>query len=325
MLKELVNINAVSGRETPMSDFIVKELSGVAEVTRDAVGNIIAHIKGDGKKLLLASHMDEIGIMVTFIEDTGFLRFTGVGGVSALSLNYSKVIFPSGRTGIISAPKKSGSDKIEIADMFIDIGASSKEEALKFVKIGDMAGLKSEYYETENNVSSGKLDDRIGCALLLEIAKKVKNPVCDLYLGFTVQEEVGLRGAAPITNKVEPYMSIAVDVTATGDTPSAEPMAVSLGDGVAIKIKDGRMVASEKVVNLLEDICKKNNIKYQFEVLKGGTTDASIMQITAGGNFGGAISIPTRYIHSTCETASLSDIKEAEKLIEKLVLSEELK
>ncbi len=325
MLKELVKINAVSGRETPIADFITKELSGIAEISSDAVGNIIAHIKGEGKKLLLASHMDEIGIMVTYIEDDGFLRFTGVGGVSVASLNYSKVIFPSGRIGIISAPKKSGADKIEISDMFIDIGVTSKEEALKYVKIGDMAGLLSEYSETETTVTSGKLDDRVGCALLLNIAKKVKNPVCDLYLAFTVQEEVGLRGAAPVTNAVLPYMSIAVDVTATGDTPSAEPMAVSLGDGVAIKVKDGRMVAGEKVVNLLEDICKKNDIKYQFEVLKGGTTDASVMQITAGGNYSGAISIPTRYIHSTCETASLLDIKEAERLIEKLVLSEELK
>ncbi len=321
MLKELVYLKGVSGRENTISKYITDVLEKKAEVKQDAVGNIIAHIKGNGKKLLLAAHMDEIGVMVTFIEDTGFLRFAPVGGLSAKELLFSKVEFASGRIGVIGYPPEQ--DKLKIQDLYIDIGVNSKEEAEKYVKIGDMGAFKSEYIKQGSRITTGKLDDRAGVYMLLNLAKKITEPRCDLYLAFTVQEEVGLRGAAPVTNQVEPYMSIAVDVTDVGDTPSAETMAVSLGGGVAIKVKDSRMVASEKVVNLLEKICKENNIKYQFEVLKGGTTDGSVMQISAGGNYGGAISLPTRYIHTPCETADLEDIKYMELLLEKLVMSEE--
>ena len=320
MLEKLIGLCGPSGCETPVKDFIEKELEGVCEVSRDNLGNVIAHIPGPGKKLLLAAHMDEIGVMVTFIDDKGFLRFAPVGGLIPAHLPYKRVKFPGGVVGVIGF-----SEKAEIKNMYIDIGASSKEEAEKLVSVGDMAEFETAFYKSADRVVSGKLDDRVGCAALLKLAKKVKNPACDLFLAFTVQEEVGLKGAGPAVFGTEPYMAIAVDVTGTGDTPDCEPMAVSLGKGVASKVKDGRMIAAPEVRALLEKLCRENNIPYQLEILSGGTTDAAVMQVTAGGVLTGALSVPTRYIHTSSETASLADIEALEQLLEKLVTEGELK
>ena len=325
MLKKLISLHGPSGRENPVAEYIINELKGIAEVSRDTMGNVIAHIPGPGKKLLLAAHMDEIGVMITFADDKGFLRFAPVGGLTAVNLCHKRVILPSGRTGVISYPGKLSPSEIKVSEMFIDIGCSSRDEAKKYADIGDMAVFESNFYEDETRIVSGKLDDRLGCFLLLELAKKVKNPVCDLFIAFTVQEEVGLRGAGPATFGIEPYMAIAVDVTGTGDTPDSNTMAVSIGGGAAIKIKDGRMVASTQVRILLENICKENDIPCQPEVLAGGTTDGAVMQITGPGTLAGAISVPTRYIHTTSETVAKKDVEAAGMLLEKLAFSGDLK
>lgn len=325
MLERLIGLYGPSSRENSVKEFIEKELETVCEVSRDNIGNVIAHIPGNGKKVLLAAHMDEIGVMVTFIDDKGFLRFAPVGGLSVASLPFARVKFPGGIIGVIAYPEKTELKDLKISDMYIDIGACSKEEAEKLVGIGDMAEFVSSFHINGDTVMSGKLDDRAGCHILLNLAKKVKNPSCDLFLAFTVQEEVGLKGAGPAVFGTTPYMAIAVDVTDTGDTPDSEPMAVSLGKGAAIKVKDGRMVASPEVRDLLEKTCRENNIPYQLEILTGGTTDAAVMQVTAGGVLTGAVSVPTRYIHTTSETASLKDIDAVEALLEKLLERDELK
>lgn len=325
MLEKLIGLYGPSGRETCVKEFIEKELAGVCEVSRDNIGNVIAHIPGHGKKLVLAAHMDEIGVMVTFIDDKGFLRFAPVGGLSVGALPFKRVKFQNGTVGVIGYPDSVELKNLKIKDMYIDIGAGSREEAEKLVSIGDMAEFETVFYKNGDRVVSGKLDDRVGCAVLLNLAKKVKNPACDLFLAFTVQEEVGLKGAGPAVFGTEPYMAIAVDVTDTGDTPDCEPMAVSLGKGAAIKVKDGRMIAAPEVRDLLEKLCRENDIPYQLEILSGGTTDAAVMQVTAGGALTGAVSVPTRYIHTSSETAAVSDIEAVEKLLEKLVMTGELK
>ncbi|MDP4119197.1 MAG: M42 family peptidase, partial [Bacillota bacterium] len=219
MLEKLIRLYGPSSHENSVADFIENELQGLAEVKRDCMGNIIAHIPGEGKKIMLAAHMDEIGIMVTFIDDNGFLRFAPVGGLAKFAILYTRVKFPSGKVGVISYPEKTEAKNLKISDMYIDIGASSREEAEKFVSIGDMAEFDSTYYTDGNIITSGKLDDRLGCYILIELAKRVKKPFCDLYLAFTVQEEIGLRGAVTATFGVEPDIAVAVDVTDTGDTP----------------------------------------------------------------------------------------------------------
>lgn len=319
MLEKLIGLYGPSSHENSVRDFIENRLNGVCEVSRDNIGNVIAHIPGPGKKLLLGAHMDEIGVMVTFIDDKGFLRFAPVGGLTAAHLPFKRVKFPNGTVGVIGY-----GEKAEIKHMYIDIGASSKEEAEKLVKIGDMAEFETVYHNNGKIVTSGKLDDRVGCAVLLSLAEKIKNPKCDLFFAFTVQEEVGLKGAGPATFGTEPDMAIAVDVTGTGDTPDSDPMAVSLGGGAAIKVKDGGMMASPVVRDLLEKVAKENEIPYQLEILSGGTTDAAKMQITAGGVPAGAVSVPTRYIHTPSETASVKDIEAVENLLEKLIMSGEI-
>ncbi len=319
MLEKLISLYGPSSHENSVRDFIENELKDSCEVSRDNIGNLIVHIPGPGKRLLLAAHMDEIGVMVTFIDDKGFLRFTPVGGLTPANLPFKRVKFPGGVVGVIGY-----AEKVEIKNMYIDIGASSKEEAEKLVKIGDMAEFETVFHKNERVVTSGKLDDRAGCAILLELAKKIKNPACDLFFAFTVQEEVGLKGAGPAAFGTEPDMAIAVDVTGTGDTPDSDPMAVCLGGGAAIKVKDGGMMASPKVRDLLEDIAKKHNIPCQLEILSGGTTDGAKMQITGGGVPTGAVSVPTRYIHTPSETAAVKDIEAVKNLLEKLIMSGEI-
>lgn len=320
MLKKLTGLYGISSREHNVRDFIENELKDICEISRDNIGNVIAHIPGSGKKLLLAAHLDEIGVMVTFIDDKGFLRFAPVGGIRASDLPYKRVKFQNGVVGVIGY-----AEKAEFKKMYIDIGASSREEAEKLVSIGDMAEFETIFHKNDRIVTSGKLDDRVGCYILLMLAKKVKNPSCDLYFAFTTQEEVGLKGAGPAAFAVEPYMAIAVDVTGTGDTPDCDKMAVSLGGGAAIKVKDGGMVASPEVRDLLEKLAKENDIPYQLEILSGGTTDAARMQTVGNGALAGAVSIPTRYIHTSSETAALADIEAVENLLEKLIMSGDLK
>lgn len=319
MLEKLIGLYGPSSHENSVRDFIENRLKSVCEVSTDNIGNLIAHIPGPGKKLLLGAHMDEIGVMVTFIDEKGFLRFAPVGGLSAAHLPFKRVKFQNGTVGVIGY-----GEKVEIKHMYIDIGASSKEEAEKLVKIGDMAEFETVFHKNERTVTSGKLDDRVCCAILLELAEKIKNPSCDLFFAFTVQEEVGLKGAGPATFGTEPDMAIAVDVTGTGDTPDSDPMAVCLGGGAAIKVKDGGMMASPEVRDLLEKLAKENGIPYQLEILSGGTTDAAKMQITGFGVPTGAVSVPTRYIHTPSETASVKDIEAVKNLLEKLITSGEI-
>ena len=236
-----------------------------------------------------------------------------------MAVLYQKVKFKNGVIGVIACSEDIEPKDMKIKDMYIDIGADSKASAQKKVQIGDMAGFYSEFICQGDIVTTGKADDRIGCFMLLSLAEKIKNPSYDLYLVFTVQEEVGLRGATPSAFSVNPDIAIAVDVTDTGDTPSAPAMAVEMGKGIAIKIKDGRMVTSEEIVALLENTAKKENIPYQFEVMTAGTTDGSVIQTSREGVPTGVISVPCRYIHTPCETFSLKDVEGGISLLEKII------
>ncbi len=325
MLEKLIDIYGPSGREDAVADFIEDELKNICQCKRDTMGNLICHFPGKGKKLLLAAHMDEIAVMVTFIEENGFLRFAPVGGLSPHSLLYKRIKFKHIVKGVIAYPEKIDKDKLKISDMYIDIGATTREEAQNCVEVGEMAVFESLYQNDGKYITSGKLDDRLGCYILIELAKRIKKSTYDLYLVFTVQEEVGLRGAGPAAYPIEADIAVAVDVTDTGDTPGAEPMAVKLGGGTAIKVKDGRMIASHKVREKLENLCKEHNIPYQLEVLAAGTTDGAALQTIGRGVPTGAVSVPTRYIHTTSEKVAVSDVEASIKLLEKLVLGDEIK
>ena len=317
LLEKLVSVYGPSGDESLISATIRQEIGEyVDEITTDALGNLIARKKGNGKKIMISAHMDQIGFIITDIDKEGFLRFGNVGGISPdISLS-QRVIFKNGTIGaIFSEPLEKPSER-KLENMYIDIGAKDKEEAGKMVGIGDMCIYYSPFSHNDNVVFTPYLDDRVGCFVAIEALKRLSNSENDLYFVFSVQEEVGLRGARTAAYGIEPDFGIAVDVTAHGDTPKAKRFAVGLHKGAAIKVKDNSIISHPSVRNSLIDIAKNKNIPYQLEVLEFGGTDSGAIHVTKTGVPSGVISIPTRYVHSTVEMASKEDIENSIALLE---------
>lgn len=320
LLKNLLSVYSPSGNENNIREFIKSEIQDyVDEIEVDSLGNLIARKKGNGKKVMIAAHMDQIGLMVTNIDDNGFLRFTNVGGISPFVSLSQKVIFENGVVGIIGSEPMEDMGKLKLENMYIDIGVFSKEEAEAKINIGDICVYKTEFDENENIVSSKCLDNRVGCFVAIETIKNIKGNVNDLYFVFTVQEEVGTRGAKTSAYKINPDMAIALDVTGSGDTPKAKTFAVGLDKGTAIKVKDNSILAHPKVKELMVNVAKENNIKYQMEVLEGGGTDSGAIHLTREGIPSGVISIPTRYLHSTIEMVSKNDVLASIDLLTKIL------
>lgn len=317
LLKKMTEITGVSGNEEKIRDAIIQEIKDkVDEITVDTLGNIIAVKKGNGKKIMVAAHMDEIGIMTTFIDDNGFIRFSNIGGVSVYNSIGQKVRFNNGTIGVVHYEQKLDNIKnLNFSKMYIDIGANSKEEALKSVNIGDVACFVGDAQRQGDMIISKALDDRSGCAVVIQAIKDMKETENEIYYVFTVQEELGLRGAKTAAYQIKPDLAIAVDVTLTGDTPKCHPMEVKCGEGPAIKIKDRSIICHPKVKKILVESAKRINIPYQFEILEFGGNDSGAIHISAGGVPSGAISIPCRYVHSSVEIASLTDIENAVKLL----------
>ena len=323
LLKELVGIYGPSSNEKLTRDYISKEIKDfVDEIEVDALGNLIARKIGNGKKIMISAHMDQIGLMVIDIDKDGFLRFANIGGISPIISVSQQVIFENGTIGIIYAEPVDDISKLKLENMFIDIGAFSKEEAEQKISIGDICIYKSEYVENENVVFTPYLDDRVGCFVAIETIKKINNPINDLYFVFTVQEEVGLRGAKTAAYKVSPDIGIALDVTSNGDTPKAKRFAIGLNKGAAIKVKDNSIICHPKIRDVLVELAKENEIPYQMEVLEFGGTDSGAIHVNKEGVPSGVISIPTRYVHSTVEMASKNDIINCTKLLIKFLNKE---
>ncbi len=314
LLKELCFTPGISGREQRVAEHIRKKIEGnVDEVSVDALGNLIAHKKGSGsKKIMLCAHMDEIGFLVNFIDDKGFIRVAPIGGIGFADYAYSKVVSENGVLGVMSPDDGTKIEDIKADKMYIDIGAGSRAAAERRVKIGDFFTPVPDLYKLSGKRIAGRpLDDRAGCAVLLEVAQKLCNVKtnADIYFVFSVQEEVGCRGSIPASYAVSPDEAICIDVTAVGDVPGAKPMACALGKGVAVKIKDSSVICHEEIVNALINIAKDNGIPTQREVLLYGGTDTSSMQTAGMGAKAGALSIPTRYIHSGAECCDMGDIE----------------
>ncbi len=310
LIKKLVEVYGPSGREDKIREIIQNEVSSYAdEVKIDRMGNLIVHKKGNGKRVMMAAHLDEIGIAVSYIDKKGFLRFSPVGGIFPDVMLAERIQFENGIVGVIGMEKKEKSeDPLNLNKMYIDIGASSKEEAKKMVSIGTIGCFKREFQDNGNRIIAKSLDNRIGCAVLIETLKRVKDAPNDIYFVFTVQEEVGTRGAKTSAFGVSPDAALAVDVTATGDTPEGIKMAVELGKGAAIKIKDWGTITDQRIKNALITLSEEKGISYQLEVLMGGATDAMAIQGTKEGVPSGAISIPSRYIHSPSEMVDVRDV-----------------
>jgi putative aminopeptidase FrvX len=317
LVGRLAGTFGVSGNEEEIRDVIKGEIQDkVDNIEIDTLGNLIAVKKGKGKKIMVAAHMDEIGVMATYIDDNGFIRFSNVGWVSQYYALSHKVKFKNGTTGVVFYEEKlDDMKKLKLPKMYIDIGAGSKEDAEKKVRIGDTACFIGETVARGEYIISKALDDRSGCAVLIQAIRDLDYTENEIYFVFTVQEELGLRGAKTSAYNIKPDLGIAVDVTDTGDTPECAPMEVKCGKGPAIKIKDNSILCHPEVRRLMEDCAKKLNIPYQFEILERGGSDPGAIHLTGGGVPSGAISIPCRYIHSPSEAVNINDLKNAAKLL----------
>ncbi len=314
LLKQICAVNSPTGRETAICKFIEESIKDYVDECRvDALGNLIAVKKcgkPDAKKMMLAGHMDQIGLMVTHIDEKGFLWFSAVGGIGGFTSLHDRVIFSNGTVGVIGCERMDDQTKMRLDNMYIDIGAKDEADARKYVDIGDTCVYLAEPIIDETKIISPALDDRIGCFIMIEAAKKIKNPQYDIYYVFTVQEEVGLRGAKTSAYAVDPDYGICFDVTFSVDTPKALHFPMKMGNGACIKIKDASLLCHPMIIDHMEKAAKQHNIKHQREVLVGGGTDSGAIHVNKSGVPSGGISIATRYIHSGSEMCSLSDIED---------------
>lgn len=320
LIQKLVEAFGPSGHEAAVRDLVHAEIRSIPDViSTDPLGNLIATVRGrskNGKRVMLAAHMDEIGLMASHIDANGFIRFQPLGGVNPLTCLGGRVRFANGTLGVIGMDvrRDDPNKPPTLPELFVDVGAASASDCP--VKVGDVAGFFRPMEALgQHRLTAKSMDDRIGVAVLIEVMRQVKTPLHDTVFVFSVQEEVGLRGAGTAAFGVEADLGLAVDVTLSGDTPNGHKMAVALGAGTAIKVRDSGMVADPRLKNLLVQRAEDAKIPYQLEVLTGGTTDAAAMQISRGGMPAGCLSIPTRYLHSPSETVDMRDVEATIKLL----------
>lgn len=316
LMKKLSNCFSPSGREKNIRQLIIDEIKDYAdEITIDPLGNLIARKKGTGKKILFSAHMDQIGLMITHIDEKGFLRFTNVGGLNPKNLLGLRMVFDNDLEGVICSEKIEEDQKLSMDKLYLDVALTDCEFVKENFKIGDMCVFKSEYYETKDCVICKAADDRIGCYIQIEAIKNHQKTDNDVYYVFSVQEEVGCRGAQTVGYSINPDLAIALDVTATGDTPDGIKMDVKLGEGAAIKLMDKSIITHPEIKELLTNLSIEHNIKYQYEILEFGGTDAGPIHKSRQGVPSGVISIPTRNLHSSGEIFNKNDVLECVRLV----------
>jgi len=329
-LEKLCNACGVTGREEEVRNLMVELLKPLADkVVVDKLENVVALKKGkkNAPKVMLAAHMDEIGLMVKNITKEGFLQFAKMGGIDDRILLAQKVVVFTSK-GPIDAivgskpphiQKEEERKKILAFDeLFIDVGAENKEDAAKKgVKVGDAIGFDQKYRKIGNDTVIGKaFDDRVGCAVMIEALKLMRKTDCTVYAVGTVQEEVGLRGAGTAAFSIEPDVAIALDVTVAGDVPGVREFdtTIKMGKGPALTVTDSGLITHPKVMRLLLETAEETKIPYQLETGLMGTTDAARISMTREGVPSGTISIGTRYIHSPIGMLSLKDAEDSAKL-----------
>ena len=294
------------------------------EMTTDTMGNLIVRKKGAGPKVMFAAHMDSIGFIVTHIEKEGFLRVGRLGGIRPQEIAFTPVRFKNGTKGVIVPEEKADFGKLKLDECYIDIGAKNDEDAKKLVQVGDTAIYDTAVISAGCKVISPYMDNRVSCAILLAaLAQMPEVMPNDVYFVFTVQEEVGLRGAKTAAYAVDPDYGIAVDVTDVDDTPGSEKNGtVQLGKGAAIKLMDSSVICHPEVVKILSDLSEGKKIAAQKDILRAGGTDAGAMHVSRMGVRAGGISMPCRYIHSPVEMVHLDDFKSCVDLSVAFALSE---
>lgn len=333
LLKKLVSSPSISGFEKNIRDLMARELKPyVDDIKIDKVGNLICR-KGSGSpKIMLAAHMDEVGLMVKYIDNEGFIRFEPIGGWDPKVLLSQKfkihgskgpVIGVVGSKPIHLQEKEDVNKPVKLSEMFIDIGAKNSKEVEKMgVRIGDFITIDREFDKLgDSRIVGHGFDDRIGCLVLLEVIKNLKKFKGTVYAVGTVKEEIGLIGIRGSAFSINPDIIISLDVTTCGDTPEIKPYEApaAMGKGPVLVIKDAISIIQGELKNWVEETAKNNKMKIQFDILSGGATDASVTPMIREGIPSIAILTPSRYLHTPTEVADMNDVKGSISLVTELV------
>jgi tetrahedral aminopeptidase len=322
LLQQLTEAFGPSGYEDKIRVIVRAEVESLAdEIHADALGNLIVRKKpskqnGSAKRVMIAAHMDEIGLMVSHVDEKGFVRFSPIGTLIRRYVPGGRVCFLNGTQGVIGYDRLDDLNEVPSLDkVYIDVGATSRKDCP--VQIGDVAAFERAYTEIGNRLVAKSLDNRVGVLVAIETLRALKGKPSphDLYFVFTTQEEVGVRGAQTSAYHVDPHVGIAIDVTPTGDTPNAMKMEMALGNGPCVKFQDVGAISDPRVVQWMISAAEKNKIPFQREVLLVGGTDARAMQTVRAGVPSGCISIPVRYVHSPSEMVDYGDVQNTVKLL----------
>lgn len=322
LIQKLVETTGPSGFEYEIRDVIREAIGDSADEIRvDALGSLIAKKgtkKENGMRVMVSAHIDEIGLMVTHIDEKGFARFTNIGGINPLTCYGGRVVFMDGTRGVIGMDGLERGKMPKLDNLYIDTGATRKEDCP--VKVGDVCGFERPFLDLGKRMVAKSMDDRIAAAIAIETLKQLESTPHEVHFVFSTQEEVGVRGATTAAYGVDPDVGFAVDVTRSGDTPRpSTKMVTALGDGPAIKVRDSSFIADPRLVDWMVKSAEKAGIPYQLEVLTAGGTDGRAIQMTRGGVPAGCVSIACRYIHSPSEMVDSDDVENAVKLLVKLL------
>ncbi len=330
LLKKISEIPGAPGFEHKIRDFIVAELKDYVDSFEvDGIGNLIVRKKGGKTKVMAAAHLDEISLMTKYIDDKGFIRFHNLGGFDPKTLSTQRVIVHGkqdllgviGTKAIHSQSPEERKQAPKLEDFFIDVGLPS-EKVKELVPLGTPVTRERDLRELGDCITGKSLDNRLSVYILLEAIRQASSTQCDFYGVFTVQEEVGVRGARVAANHIQPQIGIALDLTLANDTPGNEAhnQCTTLGKGTAIKIMDSSVISTPTLVAFMEKTALENQIPWQREILTAGGTDTSAIQYLTGvGAHVSCISTPARYMHSTVETASKADIDAGIQLMTRLI------
>lgn len=321
LLRQICGTPGIAGREDALRALVANEMRPlVDELRTDPLGNLIGTKRGDGPRVMVAAHLDEIGFFVSHVDDKGFLRIQSVGGFDPRTLIAQRVLVQGFAGASLPGTIQPGAkpihllqrDEIKAAKMeelFVDVGLPV-ERVREQVEVGDMVTIDRELIEAGDCVMGKALDDRVGVFVMIEALRAMGDSNAEIVAVATTQEEVGLRGAETAAFAIEPDIAIALDVTLALDIPGMSPeLAVSrLGGGVGIKIMDSSHISNPALVRHLRDLAAAHDIPYQLEILPRGGTDAGAMQLVRSGAPAVTLSVPTRYVHTANETASRNDI-----------------
>ncbi len=316
LLQQLNACHAPSGNEESLCH-LLRDLAApyADDCNIDALGNLIVHKKGEGPRLAFAAHMDSLGLIVTHIEPDGQLCVGAIGGLSLASILHTPFRFQNGTTAVLSLREKVKVKDMTLSDLYLDIGAKNRAEAEARVQIGDTAVSAMPAFIMGEQLVSPYLDNRICCLILLEALRRLQASPNDLYFVFTVQEEVGLRGAQTAAFQIDPAMGIALDVTSGDELDSKHQGSSKLGGGAAIKVMDTSVIAHPHVLAHLETLAAQQDIPHQRDIVLLGGTDAGAIHKSRGGVPSGGISVPCRYIHTGVESVHSQDVEACIRLV----------